>query len=44
MAAPSQTRALHRALTPPDISWLRKMSMNTVIRIQNHLASISAFG
>jgi len=30
----NSTNRNHRALAPPDMSWLRKMSMNTVIRIQ----------
>ena len=30
----NSTNKNHSALAPPDRSWLRKMSMNTVIRIQ----------
>ena len=33
----NSTKRNHRALAQPDRSWLRKMSMNTVIRIQNQI-------
>ncbi len=34
MSGISNTNRNHRALAQPDRSWLRKMSMKTVIRIQ----------
>ena len=37
MSGMNSTNRNHRALAPPDRSWLRKMSMNTVIRIQNQI-------
>jgi hypothetical protein len=37
MSGMNSTNRNHRALAQPDRSWLRKMSMNTMIRIQNQI-------
>src|SRR5215468_8531289 len=39
----NSTNRNHTALPPPDRSWLRKMSMNTVIRIQNQITNRKIF-